>query len=321
VARNEVPLVDLTGWYSGGPDGRRKVAGQVDAALRDVGFLLVSGHRVPPELTAAVRAAARAFFALPEPVKAAYTVAVGGRGFLPFGVEANGAAYGLDTPPDLKESFTAGRDADPGRPGHEGWYAPNVWPAELPALRDLAERYMRACRELADDLLEICALALDLPSDFFTSRCDHAPYSLNLNWYPPLRRIQAVGEGQFRIGPHTDFGTLTVLDRQPGLGGLQVRAVDGEWADAPYVPGALTINTGDLLARWTGDRWRSTPHRVLPPDPRAPAEDLVSLIFFYEANPWTVVETLPGTAAGPVRYPPVGAGEYLRSRLDAITVT
>lgn len=320
MVRSEVPLVDLTPWYSGTPDGRRAVAGQVDRALREVGFLLVSGHRVPAGLAAALRAEALAFFALPEQVKAAYAVRVGGRGFLPLGAEANGGAYGLDTPPDLKESFTMGRSPGPDRPGYEHWYRPNVWPAERPALRELGSAYMRACRELADDLLEICAVALGLAPDFFVSRCDHTPYSLNLNWYPPIERVGQPAEGQFRIGPHTDFGTLTVLDRQPGLGGLQVRALDGEWTDAPYVPGALTINTGDLLARWTGDRWRSTPHRVLPPDPRAPAEELVSLVFFYEANPWAVVETLPGEAAGPVRYPPVTGGEYLRSRLDAITV-
>jgi isopenicillin N synthase-like dioxygenase len=88
----------------------------------------------------------------------------------------------------------------------------------------------------------------------------------------------------------------------------------------PLVRGALTVNAGDLLARWTGDRWRSTPHRVLPPPAEIPAEDQLSLVFLHEADPLTVIETLPTAAAGPTRYDPVTAGQLLRGRMDSITV-
>ncbi len=90
--------------------------------------------------------------------------------------------------------------------------------------------------------------------------------------------------GQFRIGPHTDFGTVTVLDREPGAGGLQVDIDGVGWVDAPYDPEALTVNIGDLLAHWTGLRWRSGRHRVLPPQAGAPHEELVSLVFFFELD-------------------------------------
>jgi isopenicillin N synthase-like dioxygenase len=122
-----------------------------------------------------------------------------------------------------------------------------------------------------------------------------------------------------RIGQHTDVGILTLLDRQPGAGGLQVRTLGGEWVDVPFVPGALTVNAGDLLARWTGDRWRSTPHRVLPPPVEIPTEEL-SPVFFHEADPLTLIETLPTAAAGSTRYEPVTAGQLLRRRMDSITV-
>ena len=112
---------------------------------------------------------------------------------------------------------------------------------------------------------------------------------------------------------------MTVLDREPGLGGLQIHTQDGGWVDAPYDPAAFTVNIGDLMARWTGDRWRSTRHRVLPPSPDAPAEDLVSLVFFYEANHDAVVESL-APPIGRRSYPPTNWGSYLKEKLAAITV-
>ena len=126
-------------------------------------------------------------------------------------------------------------------------------------------------RRLADDLLELCAAALGtasagFPKDFFTAVSEHPTHTLNVNWYPPLSLVGVLCQGSTRIGPHTDFGTVTVLDREPGTGGLQIwNAASSEWEDAPFVEDAFTINTGDLLARWSGDRWVSNRHRVLPP--------------------------------------------------------
>ncbi|MFC6082494.1 isopenicillin N synthase family dioxygenase [Sphaerisporangium aureirubrum] len=315
-----VPIIDLAPWFQGGPAERAEVAGRVDQALREIGFLLVTGHGVPPELRAGVRAAAKRFFALPEEVKRRYAVTVGGRGWLPPGVEANGYAEGTPTPPDLKETFAVGADLPIGDPVIDAeWFLPNVWPPEVPELRGLVTAHLDHMRALADELLVVCAAALGLPDDFFTSRAGHPSYTMNINRYPPLSQVGPPEPGQFRIGPHTDFGTVTVLDRQQGVGGLQVFTLDGEWIDAPYAEDSFTINIGDLLARWTGDRWRSTRHRVLPPDPSAPDEELVSLIYFYECDPLAEVESL-GPPIGAVAHPPVVASEYLLEKLKAITV-
>src|SRR6266581_4009017 len=250
--QSSVPVIDLTPWLSGDQAARAAVAARVDAALQNVGFFLVQGHGVPGELRARVRAGARAFFALPREVKQRYAVTVGGRGWLPPGVEANAYAEGTATPPDLKESFAVGADQPTGDPEVDGyWFQPNAYPAEVPGLEPAVVAYLARMRALADELLVLCAAALGLEDDFFTRHTGHAT--------------------------HTDFGTVTILDREPGRGGLQVWTTEDGWADAPYVPGALTINTGDLLARWSGGRWKSNRHRVLPPQAEAPDEDLVSL--------------------------------------------
>ena len=316
-----VPIVDLEPWFYGEADDRAQVAAAVDRALQDVGFLLVTGHGVSHATRDAVRSAARAFFALPTAVKAEYAVTVGGRGWLPPGVEANGYAEGTATPPDLKESFAVGADRRTGNPEVDAyWFRPNVYPVEVPDLRRQLVPYLATMRELADDLLRLCATALGLVDDHFTRHTGHATHTLNVNRYPPVQVTGTPLDGQYRIGPHTDFGTVTILDREPGRGGLQVWTEHGGWEDAPYHPDALTINTGDLLARWTGDRWKSNRHRVLPPHAEAPDEDLVSLVYFYEADHDAVVRSLQPPVGRPNDYPPVVAREFLRERLDAITM-
>jgi len=316
-----VPTIDLGPWFEGSAEDRRGVAAELDRALQSVGFFLVTGHGVTRELRNRIRRAAREFFALPPVVKQKYAVTVGGRGWLPPGVEANGYAEGTETPPDMKETFAVGADTKTGAGAIDDyWFPDNVWPTEVVELRAYVSEYLDQMRSLADELLVIAAVALNLPADFFTRHAAHSTYTMNINRYPPMTQAGAPADGQFRIGPHTDFGTFTVLDREPGKGGLQVWSPAGDWEDAPFDPDAFTINTGDLLARWSGDRWKSNRHRVLPPQAEAPDEDLVSLVYFYETNPETVVEALRPPIGRPNDYPPVVASEFLRKLLDAITV-
>jgi isopenicillin N synthase-like dioxygenase len=143
---------------------------------------------------------------------------------------------------------------------------------------------------------------------------------MNINHYPPLTAVGAPEPGQYRIGPHTDFGTVTILDREPGAGGLQVYSDDEGWSDAPYDRDALTVNIGDLLEYWSGRRWPSGRHRVLPPQPEAPEEDLVSLIYFYEANHDAVVTPLAPPVGKVAGLEPVTSSAFIKERLDAITV-
>jgi len=265
--------------------------------------------------------AAREFFALPTEVKARYAVTVGGRGWLPPGVEANGYAEGTETPPDLKESYAVGADEKTGIPEVDDfWFPENVYPAEVPALEAAVKGYLRQMRELAETLLSIAEVALQQRPGFFTGKTAHSTHTMNINWYPPVHISGLPEPGQFRIGPHTDFGTFTILDREPGRGGLQVWSPDDDWEDAPYHPDAFTINTGDLLARWSGDRWKSNRHRVLPPQADAPEEDLVSLVYFYEADWDAMVDSLQPPVGKANDYPPVMASEFLKRLLDAITI-
>ncbi|WP_411088477.1 isopenicillin N synthase family dioxygenase [Streptomyces sp. 061-3] len=320
MSEPRIPTIDLRPWLSGDAQARRETAATVDAALQAAGFLLVTGHGVDPALRTAIRDAARGFFRLPAAAKEPYAVKVGGRGWLGPGAEANGCAEGTQTPPDLKESLSFAAEEPTGDPEIDAeWFLPNTWPREAPELRALVTEYLARMRTLSDRLLELLGAALGEPEDFFTRHTTHPTWGFNINWYPGTEVVGEPEPGQFRIGPHTDFGTVTVLDRQAGQGGLQVFTDDGGWEDAPYDPEAFTINIGDLMARWTGDRWRSGRHRVLPPPSDAPAEELMSLVYFYECDPRTTVESVPAPT-GRVTHEPVDSHTYLRAKLDAISV-
>jgi isopenicillin N synthase-like dioxygenase len=316
----DIPLLDISQWRDGTPEQRARLATRMDQALRDSGFLLIEQHGVPAQLRQRIRAEAGQFFALPAGQKRRYATPVGGRGWIPQGGEAN-SFYGEAADParaDLKESITNGRNFRTGDGAVDAeWFAPNVWPAETPELAALADEFTGLVRELYYDLLRMGATALGLDQETFVGHTLRGPQTFNINRYPPLSVTGPAADGQFRVAPHTDWGILTVLDRQPGYGGLQVQALDGTWADAPYVPGAFTVNVADLLSRWTGERWRSTRHRVLPPPADAPDEELVSLIVFLEAEMDTVISPVAGDRS----LKPVVAGDWYRIRESAATVS
>jgi isopenicillin N synthase-like dioxygenase len=320
MSESPVRTIDLDAWRTGTAEDRAAVAAEFGASMREAGFVVVTGHGIPGAAAADLRAAVLEFFALDAAVKDRYRVPrLGDPGWVPYGKEANAYAAGEESPPDLKESFVATTaDLD----GHTD-ALPSVWPTEVPALRDAARAWLSGAEATHLELLRVAAVSLGVDDpEHFVHRAGHTNI-LNLNWYPPRVHLErhdtTVQDGQWRIGPHTDFGTLTLLDRQSGLGGLQVQLEDGTWVDAPWVPGALVVNGGDLLEAWSGGRWRSSPHRVLPPPADDPDESLVSLIYFCESDPAVMIAPLPGVDE-PDAFAPFNAGEHLRAKLDQISV-
>lgn len=148
----------------------------------------------------------------------------------------------------------------------------------------------------------------------------HPVSLLTLNWYPPYTATGPAAENQFRIGPHTDYGGVTILDRQPGHAGLQIRSLDDEWVDAPVYEGSYTINVADLLARCTGDRWRVDAAPCCDPSADAPAEELISLVFFHELDHDEVIETLSPPIGGGTEHEPVVCSDYLMSKFAQVTI-
>ena len=308
-----VPVVDI----SADPDA---VGAELDEICRTAGFFQVTGHGVPGEVAERAWTAATRFFDLPpeDKLSVARPDPDYPYGYIPLAGESLSRSIAGAAPPDLKEVFNAGPPVRPARsfadPGEAWAYSPSLWPAALPELRTAWTAYYDAMRDLGDRMMSLFARGLGLPPGFFAGQTGQAANALRAVNYPA--RDTAPLPGQLRAGAHTDYGTLTIL-RQDAVGGLEVLGPGGRWAVAEPVPGAFVINIGDLMARWTNDRWRSTLHRVVnPPVPAAAAARRQSMPYFHNANWSAEISCLP-TCLGPgekPRYEPVLAGPHLMAK-------
>lgn len=306
---NTLPLIDIAPLYGTDSAAWRDVATQIDAACRDWGFFYITGHGIPPERIDALLAAAKAFFALPEAekLKIDITRTAHHRGYGAIATEQ------LDPtqPSDLKETFDMGFHMAADHPevlAGKPLRGPNRHP-DLPGWAPLMEQHYADMQALAQTLLRAIALALGIERDFFDARFAEPISVFRMIHYPP--RHTARSADQPGAGAHTDYGCVTLL-YQDDAGGLQVRNVNGEWVDAPPIPGSFVVNIGDMMARWSNDRYTSTPHRVISPL----GVHRYSMPFFAEPHPDTEISCLPNcsSADNPPKYPPVTSAEYLLSR-------
>ena len=315
MADLHVPVVDLSPLRTGDTAARAAVARAFGDAFEHTGFVTIVNHGVPPALVDATYHAAHGFFALPMEDKARYTPPeqTKGRGYLPLGIESVAATLSGPTPPDLCEALVFASI----QREREGQGRPNFWPAQPPALAPAVNAYYDAMLALSLDLMRLSALALDLPEDWFAPYYTSGGLTLRFVCYP--EQAAPPTEGQLRYGAHHDYGGLTLL-RQDDVAGLQVCDLSGQWHDVPPTPGSFVINVGDLMARWTNDRWRSTLHRVVnPPTDATRAQRRLSMVAFTGPNATAEVACLPTcvSAERPARYAPVNAQAYVQEKLRA----
>jgi isopenicillin N synthase-like dioxygenase len=306
-----VPVVDI----SADPVA---VGAELDEICRTTGFFQITGHGIDDAVAETAWTMATAFFDLPleDKLSVARPTADYPYGYIPMAGEALSRSMDGKTPPDLKEVFNMGPPSRPERafadPGEAWSYSPNLWPAALPALCPAWTACYDAMRGLGSRLMSLFARGLGLPPGFFEDLTSRGPNALRAINYPA--REHAPLPGQMRAGPHTDYGTLTIL-RQDTVGGLEVLGSGGDWVGVVPVPGAFVVNLGDLMARWTNDRWRSTLHRVVDP-PGSGQARRQSMPYFQNADWSAEIACLP-TCLAPgerPRYEPVLAGPHLMGK-------
>jgi len=309
-----IPVLDLGRCFAGVPGALEAAAAELRAALEGVGFFLVVNHGVAPELIARTFAEAQRFHAQPAAAKLALRMNEHNNGYMAMGRYAVWTSdVNANDKPDLNEAFFVKRERGPHDPlvrAGRRFAGPNRWPESLPGFRETVLAYTEAVDALGRRVVRVCAVSLGLPPDYFDAAFAESQFSFRLSHYPPV----AAEPNQFGIAPHTDANFLTFL-AQTDVPGLQLRLPSGAWLDVPYVADSFAVNAGDMLHRWTNGRFKSTPHRAVPPVGRS----RYAIPFFLGPHIDTVIACLP-TCQGPgspPRFPPITYGDYLHWWYDA----
>lgn len=280
-----------------------QIASQIEQACRSTGFF----YLVPPDSiwlqATQAFAQSKAFFELPTATKLQIErSAKTNCGYVPLGSEA----LNPNRASDCKEALNLGL-ANLGA---------NAWPAELRSFQAGLEPFYHACiQQVALPLLRSLALSLSLPAAFFTAR-HQQNFCLRLLHYPPLELGAEPESSAIRAGEHTDYGTITLLF-QAGQGGLEILS-HGDWLPVAPKPELILVNLGDAIQRWTNDRYRSTPHRVVSAPVSAPVSRY-SMALFCDPDPAVEIACLPNcqNTEHPAHYAPIRYQDYLQSRFAA----
>jgi len=298
-----IPVIDIGPAFRGEPGGLAAVAAQMRHACERIGFFYLAGHGVSPRIVQAVFAASREFHALPLEQKMALKLNENNIGYLPVNQSMQRAStVHKATRPNFNESFFISHERGADHPDVVAG-APlrgrNQWPAGHEGMRAMMVAYFKTMEALGQRLLPVLARSLDLPADFFAPYfANEAHINLRFLHYPPQ---DSDDDEQFGQGPHTDNSFITMLARED-VPGLAVRVPNGEWLAPPVIDGTFLVNLGNVMKRWSNDRFLSTPHGVLNDSGR----DRYSIAFFYSPDPAARIEGLPtGTGPGdPPRYEP-----------------
>lgn len=304
-----LPLISVAGLNSEDPAVRAETARQLGVACREIGFFYAIDHGIPEDVMAGAFANSKRVFELPLETKQAMSIKKSphNRGYVAMADEKLNPEAGAD----MKEAFNIGTDFPADHPdvlAGKPFRGVNFWPP-LDGWREAMLGYFDGCLNLGRLIHKGFAIDLGLPEDFFVQHLTSPIATLRMLRYPASAgQIDREDGG---AGAHTDYGNVTLLATDK-VAGLQVLTRQGQWIDAPHVPGAFVCNIGDCLMRWSNDTYVSTPHRVRPPE-----QERYSIAFFLEVNPDSIVDprdVIPGEAP---KYEPITCAEYLTARLNA----
>jgi isopenicillin N synthase-like dioxygenase len=304
-----IPVIDLGPHLAGAPGALDRAAQQLRFALTEIGFYFIVNHGVPSaQIRDIFRQTAR-FHALPLASKLAVKLDKHNVGYLPMrGDTLRTSTVETVTKANLNEAFFVARELRPDHPdvlADRRFRSANRWPAELPGFRDAVVDYCAAMELLVHKLVRLYARALDLPAEYFDAPFAQSQYKLRMTHYPLQ---EDPPDDEFGIAPHTDTSFLTLLAPNE-VPGLSIRSQSCEWIEAPAIADAFVVNGGQLLQRWTNDRFLATPHRAV----NRSGGERYALAFFCDANidwPVAAVPTCVGPDQPP-RYPTTYYTDYM----------
>ena len=307
TTRSEIPVIDVSGAVDG--TDIKGVAAEIYAAATDHGFFYISNHGIAQDLMNQAFAVSQSFFEQPVALKETVAVNAQQRGWMAQGMSH---LQGAKTH-DLKEVFFWGTETkldDPDVLAGKPLIAVNQWPTEdFPRLHQDLTPYYNALCNVARKVMAAVAVSLDQPATFFDAMYEKPLARGQLVYYPPST-AEDEAEERFGVAAHTDFGVLTLL-LQDNNGGLQVQSRSGDWIEAPPLLGTLVCNIGDLLERWSNNRFTSTLHRVVNRTTTA----RYSIPVFFDPYTDCIVDPKDlGVADQESLYEPITVGQHISNR-------
>jgi isopenicillin N synthase-like dioxygenase len=307
-----IPVVDLSE-FSGAAAQKASFVSALGRAYEDVGFVAVKNHGISDTTIQGLYRNTTSFFSLPQATKNKYEIPglAGQRGYTSFGKEhAKGSAA-----PDLKEFFQFGQTVEDGDP-IKSEYPDNVIVTELPEFNPIFSKAYRSFEHSGGLLLKAIALYLGLDEKYFDPYIRNGNSILRAIHYPP---ITAEPKSAIRAEQHEDINLITLLIGA-SADGLEILSKRNEWVPVTSLPEQIVVNVGDMLARLTNNRLKSTTHRVVNPPREKWGSSRYSIPFFLHPRSNMSLACLPGCidAAHPKTYPDATAGEYLEERLREI---
>lgn len=302
-----IPVLDLGPLADGKAGALDALGEQLRRAFTEVGFYFVRNHGIPQALLDATFAEAERFHAQPLEAKLAMRINEHNIGYMPLrGATTRVNAVGEVALPNANEAVFFKRELPADHPdvvNKVRFRGLNQWPAGLPGFREKVLEAMDAFEDLGLRLLPIYARALGKPADFFAPFFTEPMYTLRMSHYP--QQEPTAPENEYGIAPHLDTSFMTIL-AQNRIPGLSLRLPSGEWIDAPAPEGALLINGGMMLRRWTDNRFMATPHRVINRSGR----ERYAIPFFFDASYHAVMAPITEDGS-PARMPPITYPDFM----------
>ena len=313
---DEVPSLDLADFTGGNPDRKSRFVAALGEAYTNIGFVAIKNHGLSEDLASRLYAVFRDFFSLPDEVKQKYEVPelFGQRGYIGKGKEhAKGRKTG-----DLKEFFHIGQVVMDGDP-IKNEYPDNIWPDEIATMEAVGTEVYKTLEHTGKQMLKAIALYLDLEEDYFEAKVYNGNSILRPIHYFPIENPDEIPEDAVRAAEHGDINLITLL-MGASADGLQVLRRDGQWIPITALPDQLVVNVGDMMARLTNDKLKSTIHRVVNPPKALMKTSRFSIPFFMHPRSDMDLTCLESCvdAAHPKKYTDMTAGEFLHERLAEI---
>jgi len=268
--------IDLQGLNFSDP---QQLATQLRDICHHIGFFVVVNHGITHELIDRTFTISKQLFALPMEQKMLIDKRKSRhfRGWEAVGVELT------NNQPDFREQVDIWsehpvKDAKV-LPKYLRLLGPNqsLPDSILPNYEKTVNEWFAAVGNLADALMGLLALGLELPQNYFDQRFGEERMS-----FAKLIHYPKTPAGQFGVNAHSDSGFMTVLaaGETPGL---EVRNSADEWIPVPIIPNSFVINIGEMLQSMTGNYYVATPHRVFT------NEERYSIAYFHGPSLDTIV--------------------------------